>query len=257
MEIKNQRVLITGANRGIGRAVAKRLAQDGCKLILVMRKADLEIEKEMKEAGASSVEILEADLANRNSIEDFAKKYGNKEVDILFNNAGLLTGGLMEEQPLNEIYDLLQVNINAVIHLTHLFLPGMLARQNGKIINHSSVMAVMHFPSSSTYCASKAAVLAFTNCLRQELVGTKVNTLVLLTPGVKTRMFDDIERKNSKHFEIPTRSIPAAQYAEMVRDAILNDLDELNPSGITGIGMKLAKYLPQVMEYAVSKRFRR
>jgi uncharacterized protein len=179
------------------------------------------------------------------------------EIDLLFNNAGLLTGGLLESQPLPDILKMLQVNVNALIHLTHGLLPGMLERKRGKIINHSSVSGVMHLPCASTYAASKAAVLAFTNSLRGELKDTGVTTLVLITPGVKTRMFDQIEPLYGKNIEVPNVSISPERYAEMIREAIVEDLPILSPSGSTGLVLGLARHLPQVFDFAVSFKFKR
>jgi uncharacterized protein len=257
VETKGANILITGANRGIGKAVAKRLAEDGAHLFLAIRKIDLKLVEELEKAGAASVEVLETDLSSRKGVDALVEKLGKIKIDILFNNAGQLTGGLLEEQPIDDIYSMLQVNINALIHLSQAVLPQMLKRRKGLIINHSSVSAVMHLPCASTYAASKAAVLAFTNCLRQELKDTGVQTLVLITPGIKTKMFDKIEVLYGKNVEVPKDSIPPEKYAQMIREAILEDLEILNPSGLTGAMLQVAKYLPGVFERAVRFKFKR
>ena len=186
-----------------------------------------------------------------------AAKIEELHIDILFNNAGMLTGGLLEEQPIDDIYKMLHVNVNALIHLSKAVLPQMLKRKKGLIINHSSVASMMHFPCASTYSASKAAVLAFTNSLRQELKNTGVRTLVLITPGIKTRMFNEIEDLYSKNFEVPQQYIKPEKYAEMIREAIVENLEVLNPSGLTGAVLQVAKYLPSIFERAVSFKFKR
>ena len=119
----------------------------------------------------------------------------------------------------------------------------MVQRKQGKIINHASVSAFMHFPCASTYAASKAAVVAFTDCVQAELQGTGVNTLCLVTPGIKTRMFDEIEVKYGKNFEVPTDSISPEEYAEQIKQAILKDETYLIPRGATGIGLWVSKYV--------------
>lgn len=257
MEIENRQVFVTGASRGIGRAFAKMCAENKAHLHLVLRSQDMEIVKEMEAAGAKSVTIWEADLSSRASVQTLIEKIKPLPIDILFNNAGMLTGGLLEEQPLDEIYQMLQVNVNALIHLTHEVLPGMLERKRGKIINNSSVAAYMHFPCSSTYSASKAAVMAFTNSLRLELKGTGVTTLLLITPGVKTRMFDAIEDKYSKNIETPKDAISPGQYAKIIREAILHDIEVFEPGGLTGFGLKMVKYARSVFEREVLRRFKR
>lgn len=258
MEIKNKNVLITGASRGIGRAFALACAKDKANVHLILRKEDSAFAAELEKAGAKSVQIWIADLGSRSSIDAIAENLKNQNIDILFNNAGVLTGGIFEQQPLNDIYNLVQVNIAALIHLTHLLLPGMIERKRGKIINNSSVSAYMHFPCATTYAASKAAVMAFTNCLSGELKGTGVSTLLLITPGIKTKMYDDIEVLYGKNFDVPQDStLTPARYAEMIREAVIEDLEVMEPSGATGWGLKIAKYLTPVFNFEVQRRFKR
>lgn len=257
MEIKGRHILITGASRGIGKAFAKVCAQDKANLHLVLRKADAALVQELTEEGAKSVTVWTADLSSRSSIDKLLKALEGQTIDILFNNAGLLTGGLLEDQPLDNIYDMFQVNINALVHLTHGILPGMLKRKRGKIINNSSVAAYMHVPCASTYSASKAAVVAFTESLRGELKPSAVNTLLLITPAIKTQMFDQIEVLYGKNFEIPQGALPVGRYAEMIREAVLHDLEVLEPSGLTGLGLKIAKFIPPLFEFGVGKKFKR
>ena len=102
------------------------------------------------------------------------------------NNAGLMTGGLLEEQDLDGIYAMFQVNLVGVVHLTQAVLPGMIERGLGKVVNNASISGYAYFPAATTYAASKAGVVAFTESLRRELKGTGVTTLHLVTPGVDT-----------------------------------------------------------------------
>jgi len=258
MEIRDSHILITGANRGIGKAVAQMCAENKAHLHLIVRKEEFELEKELKELGASSVKIYQVDLTKRTEIEHFLRTIKKTEIDILFNNAGQMVGGLLEAQSVEDIYCMLQVNVNALIHLTHGILPSMLKRKKGKIINHSSVAAVMNFPSASTYAASKAAVLAFTNSLKTELKGTGVTTLVLVTPGVETRMFRDIPKAFGTNLDLGLlKSIPAKKYAQMIREAILEDLPELKPSGLTGVGLLVAQHVPKIFDNLIFNRFKR
>ena len=195
MKIDGAKILITGSNRGIGLAVAQEMARRKAHLHLQMRSQDSKLTESLLALGALSVKIWQVDLSVRDQIEKWLSELQNEKVDILFNNAGQLTGGLLEDQKIDEIYSMFQVNVNALVHLTHGLLPGMIQRRFGKIINHSSVSAIMHFPCASTYAASKAAVLAFSNCLQLEVAGTGVSTLCLVTPGIQTRMFNQISEK--------------------------------------------------------------
>lgn len=258
MEIKHSHFLITGSNRGIGRAVAEMAAQNKARLILVNRSFDPELEKNLLQLGADSVEHLTLNLQDPAAISHFIEQHKSREVDILFNNAGQLTGGLVEEQKMEDIYSMLQVNVNAVIQMTHGFLPGMLQRKKGKIINHSSVSGLYVLPSASTYAASKAAVLMFTRCLSAELQGTGVSTLALITPGIETRMYKEIPKLYGRHFDLSLlSSMPASKYAKMIREAVLEDLPELKPQGLNGLGILLAQHAPNLIAKIAQQRFKR
>lgn len=257
MEVLHKSVLITGANRGIGLAFAEACAKEKAFLILAIRKFDTDLVEKLKKLGAPSVEVIESDLISREGVNQLVDKIQDKRVDLLFNNAGLLTGGLLEEQPLDDIYNMFQVNVNALVHLSHAVLPKMLAQKSGKIINHASVSAVMHFPCATTYAASKAAVWAFTDCLEQEVKGTGVSTLCLFTPGIKTRMFDKIDDLYSKNFETPKDSISPEAYAQKILNAVKNDDLYLEPSGATGLAFNVAQNFKSVFNWAVAKRFKR
>jgi uncharacterized protein len=257
MQVKNKTIAITGASRGMGKAFCRRVASEKTDLILVNRKADPTLEKKLLELGAKSVKTYEADLSDMSDVEKVAKKLNEHEIDILFNNAGMLTGGLLENQKMADVHKMLIVNLHTLIHLTHSILPQMLKRKSGKIVNHGSVSSLMYFPCASTYSASKAAVFAFTESLRKELKGTGVSTLVLLTPGVKTDMFDEISDLYGGHIKMKLPSIAADRYVELIYEAIRMDLEILKPSGFTGINLKLSQYIPKAFEYIVDKNFKR
>jgi short-subunit dehydrogenase len=258
MELQKQSILVTGCNRGIGKAFAIMCAKESAHLILANRKSNPALVEELKAKGAASVQEFEVDLADRRSRKHFLERTKDLKVDILFNNAGLLTGGLLEDQKWDEIESMLEVNVNSLIHLTHSFLPRMIQQKSGKIINHASVSSVMHFPCATTYSAAKAAVLGFTRCLQPELKGTGVSTLVLVTPGIDTDMFRDIPKKYGTHLNLTAvKGMNATKYAEIIREAILEDLTELHPQGFTGFGLKLAQHTPSLFEKIVSRGFKR
>lgn len=257
MKIQAARVIITGGNRGIGLAFAEMVASQGAHVVIVSRSLDESLKKKLLAQGALSVSLLQADLSSREGVQNLCSQLEKMEIDILFNNAGLLTGGLIEEQSLDDIYTMFQVNLNAVVHLTRAVIPKMIQMGRGKIINNSSVSAFMHFPCASTYAASKAAVVAFTDCIELELAGTGVSTLCLVTPGIKTRMFDEIEVKYSKNFEIPQDSISPEEYAERIRGAIESDAKQLFPVGLTAFGLWTARYVNPLFQKVVRAKFKR
>lgn len=257
MELNQQHVLITGANRGIGLGLAKAIAGEKAHIHLLIRKPDPKLNSELINLGASSVTEWIYDLSSEKDLQSCYEKLQKTSIDILINNAGLLTGGLIEEQSFLDIQKMFQVNLLAVIRLSQAVIPGMIQRKKGKIVNNASVSAIMHFPSASTYAAGKAAVLAFTNCISHELKNTGVSTLTLITPGVKTQMFDEIETMYAKNIETPKDSISTAEYAQQVITAIKQDQEILTPTGATFWGLMIAKYIPALFNTAVRKRFRR
>lgn len=258
MNIEGKTILVTGASRGIGMQLCQEFALRKCRIIGVSRKLDVSWERQLVEKGASSCRRIETDLSSPENVQKLLKALENERVDILVNNAGLLTGGLLEEQGPEEIQQMLQVNVNALIQLTRGLLPGMLQRKSGKIVNNSSVSGIMHFPCASTYSASKAAVVAFTTCLQQELKKTGVSALLLITPGVETEMFQDIPKKYGRNLNVSLlKSIPADVYAKRVLRSIEKDEEILTPNGTQGMGVFMARVFPSLFYSAVSSQFKR
>lgn len=258
MKIQGCHFLVTGANRGIGYAVAAMAAQEKAHLHLVMRKNHPELATEMLNLGAASVKIWQADLSSRSDIERLLQELASQPIDMLFNNAGVLAAGLLETQTMDEVYEMLQVNTMSHIHLTHGILPGMLQRGRGKIINNASAAAFINFPCATTYSASKAAILAFTNCLHEELRPTNVTTLCLITPRVNTRMLVESNKKFSKNFtRPPADAIPPEKYAQIIKAAILSDAPYVYPWGITAFHLWLARSFPSVFSRIIRQYFHR
>ena len=264
MQVDGAKILVTGANRGIGLALAKRFARAGAHVLIGVRDdaaADAASALSAVQAQAASgreVRLFKVDLGRRESVADAVARLDGEAIDILVNNAGLLTGGRLESQPVDDVYAMFQVNLLGLVQLTQGVLPGMIRRGRGKIVNNASVSGVMNFPLASTYSAAKTGVVAFTRCLQNELRGV-VSTLVLLTPGVKTRMFDAIPEKYGSDLEMKyfSQSITAEEWAENVLAAILDDRDVLIPGGGTRVGVWLARYAPGLFDSLVSTQFRR
>lgn len=257
MKLKSRTVVITGGNRGIGLAFAEACARQKAKVILAVRNDDPALVDDLIKLGAQTAGVIECDLITREGVQALADRLQGMQVDLLFNNAGQLTGGLIEEQSLDDIYNMFQVNVNALVHLSRAVVPQMVAQRSGKIINHASVSAIMHFPCASTYAAAKAAVWAFTDCLQQELKGTGVSTLCLFTPGIKTRMFDKIEDLYSKNLETPKDSMSPEAYAFRIMQAVSNDNTYLEPQGATGFAFFVATHFKKFFARIISGRFSR
>lgn len=260
MNLDNKQVFITGCNRGMGHAFALALAARGCHLHLLVRDPDSLNAADFTRAGARSVTIYAVDLAERTSIEQFLQEQEERgiPVDLLLNNAGFFTAGLAEEQPIDDILRMLQVNLAGLIQLTHGLLPAMLARGEGKIVNNASISGRNFFPCSSTYAASKAGVVAFTESIAQELRGTGVTTLLLITAGVKTDMFDSMEGFFGDKMNLDLVSaVPAEVWAARVLEAIESDRQVLHPGGMENVILFVGRHFPGLLKRIIRGQFKR
>jgi len=255
MNLSGSTALVTGSNRGIGRAIAEALGREPLALLLCGMRSP-ERFRPLAATAAAEIRPVAVDLSSPEAIEAAAAGLGDDlgRIDLLVNNAGLLTGGLLEEQDLDEVYAMFQANLVGLVHLTTLVLPGMLARRAGKVVNNASVSGYAFFPGATTYAASKAGVVAFTESLRRELKGTGVSTLHLVTPGVNTDMLDATEEAYGRHLDTSDwEKQEPAEWAARVVEAIRKDHTVLGPGGKTALA-KLASRGPGFLLDRVSDR---
>lgn len=260
MNLTNKNILISGANRGIGLALAKKAAQEGLSIHALCRTQDANLKKELLALGANDVTLWDLDLSKKESIDQFIQtvKKSKLSVDLLINNAGLLTGGLLEEQSIEEIRNMLHVNLTGLIQLTHGLLPEMLKLDEAKIVNNASVMGKAFIPCGSTYSASKAGVVAFTDCLKHELRPTNVSTLLLLTPAVKTDLFTEVEKTYSPKLDLSlVKPITAEKWASRVFEHIKKDKAACWPTGFNKLEVKMAHHFPTLTSISMKHLFKR
>ena len=249
MNLNGITALVTGANRGIGRAIAEELAQAPLGLLLAGTRTPAEMRPI---EAACEVRPVAVDLSSRESIEESIRDL--PPVDLLVNNAGRLTGGLLEEQELDDVYAMFQVNLVGLIHLTRAVLPGMLERGRGKIVNNASISGYAYLPATSTYAAAKAGVVGFSESLRRELAGTGVSVLHLVTPGVDTEMGDATLEMWGRHMDTSGWEMqPAGEWAAKVVKAIRDDDAVVGPGGRLALA-KLASRGPALLLDGVSSR---
>jgi short-subunit dehydrogenase len=252
--LNDKTILITGANRGIGRAIAKELANYPTNLLLGMR--NLEAYVPIENSNAKSIKPIKLDLSSKESINRSINSIENdtKDLDILINNAGRFVAGPLQKQNLDEIYSLFQVNIVGLIHLTNRLLPRLLDRKQAKIVNNASIAGYAYLPDNSTYSATKAAVVAFSESLRRELENTSVGVLHLVTPGVDTEMMKKVEKTYSNNNKsIDLKKISAEKWAKKIVQAIENDKKILSPTGSTEL-LKIISHGPPILVDLVSRR---
>lgn len=179
-------VLITGASSGIGLELAKLFAADKSNLVLVARREETlnQLATELRDKRDIEVQVIAKDLAQVAApveIHDTLKSSGI-QVDVVVNNAGFGAVGQFAELGTKRQVDMVQVNVTALTHLTRLFLPEMVERGRGGILNVASTAAFQAGPGMAVYYATKAYVLSLTEALHEELLGTGVK-VTCLAPG--------------------------------------------------------------------------
>ena len=202
MARSEETVLLTGASAGIGRELARLAAGDGHDLVLVARRQDRleELAAELGAAHGVRVTVIAADLSDRATPGQIAERIhtAGTRVDYLINNAGFGTCGPFQEVVLEREMEMIEVNVRALVQLTRLFLPEMLARKRGRILNIASVAGFVPGPFMATYYASKAFVLSFTEALARELRGSGV-TVTASCPGPTATEFGAVARNKDTH----------------------------------------------------------
>jgi short-subunit dehydrogenase len=245
MELQGTTALVTGANRGIGRAIAHAVAAEGADVLAGVRSLDHDHDV------GPGVRAVQVDLSSRESIEASVSALDHTPIDVLVNNAGVFEGGLLERQSVDRIYELLQSTLTGPIHLTRLLLEGMLQRGRGKIVNNASIIGHAPFPGATVYAAAKTGLHGFSESLRRELAETGVSVLELITPGVDTDMMEQVQQQLDSHVDTEGWDhVDPEDWAREVVDAIRSEKQELNPGGAE----RLAELLPGRMLDLVAKR---
>lgn len=223
-EIAEKVVVITGASSGIGEATARLLAEKGARLMVGARRTDRlqKLVEEIRAAGGTA-EFQAVDVTRRAEVEALVasaeKAYGR--VDVLVNNAGLMPLSNLDRLLVDEWNQMIDVNIKGVLHGIAAVLPRMQARKSGHIINLSSIGGHTVVPTAAVYCATKFAVGAISEGLRQE-VGRDIRVTVI-SPGVTESelahtITDPEAQKGMEEFR--SQAIPAEAIARSIAYAI-------------------------------------
>lgn len=220
--------LVTGATAGIGEAFCRALAQQGWRLVAVARDEGRLAERRAVwlSLGAPEVQVLPADLATAGGRASVAERLAAEQdpIGLLINDAGFAVGSGFAEAPLKDLQDQLAVNVTAVMELTHAALPGMRERGFGGVINVASVAGLIP-GRGSTYSASKAWVIAFSEGLSGALAGTGVRTLALCPGFVRTEFhqragIDMSTKKSWMYYGVDT--LVAEALAAIREDAVIH-----------------------------------
>lgn len=254
-ELRGKTALVTGASSGLGVDFATILAEHGCHLILVARREGrlAQIADELRARHGVDVHVIAMSLSPLGApqqLYDRVRELG-LVVDVLVNNAGFGVHGPFVDTPWEKEEEMLRLDIVALVHLTKLFLPGMLARDSGYVLQVASIGAYQPTPTYATYSASKAFVLSFGEALSYELRRSKVKVSVL-SPGVTETEFLDVAGHDRTLFQRLT-IMDSRPVAEVGIRAMLRG----RPSKVAGPMNALTawslRFVPRRMQAAIAE----
>ncbi len=250
-------VLITGASSGIGLALAREFAQHGHPLVLTAP-----IPSELRDVAADigrsfgvNVRTIAKDFENPASAEEiYAELAADRiPIEILVNNAGLGQRGKFWETPLDRDVAMIRVNVEAVVRLTKAFLPVMVKRGHGRILNTASIAGFEPGPMLAVYHATKAFVLSFSEAIATELEDTPV-TVTALCPGpVDTDFFPKAEMIDTQVFQRGNVEAPQ-EVAHAAYDALMAGERVIVPGGMNKVMAFSRRFLPESTQAKMNEK---
>jgi short-subunit dehydrogenase len=248
----NKWALITGASAGIGKELAKIFAANKSNLVLVARNESRlnQVAAELRSKNGIETKVLAKDLSSPTAPQEIFNALHDTPVSILVNNAGFGWHAAFAETELQRSLDMMHVNMDALVQLTHFFVRPMLARRAGRILNVASTAAFQPGPMINIYYASKAFVHSFSYALADELRDTGV-TVTALCPGTTHTEF--FERGNfgpvRAAFTMDARTVAEAGYRGLMRGKRV-----VIPGVTNKVASALAKRLPVALTTAIVRR---
>lgn len=235
--IEGKVVVITGASSGLGEATARLLCSEGATVVMAARRADRikALAEELSGQGGKALAV-KTDVADRQQVKDLVDKavetYGR--IDVMLNNAGLMPLAPLEKLKIDEWDQMIDVNVKGVLYGIAAALPHMKQQKSGHIINVSSVYGHKLGPDATVYCATKFAVRALSEGLRQEVKPYNIRTTVISPGAVATELLEHISdekiQAQTKDF-VGKIAVPAETFARMVAFAI-NEPDDVDVNEI-------------------------
>ncbi|MBD2507789.1 SDR family oxidoreductase [Nostoc sp. ATCC 53789] len=194
--LQNQIILITGASSGIGTACARIFAGAGAKLILAARRLERlqQLADALVKEFGTEIHLLQLDVRDRNAVEEAISTLPPawSDIDILINNAGLSRGlDKLHEGSFQDWEDMIDTNVKGLLYVSRYVVPGMVSRDRGHVVNLGSIAGHQTYPGGNVYCATKAAVRAISEGLKQDLLGTRVR-VTSVDPGMVETEFSEV-----------------------------------------------------------------
>lgn len=248
--------LVTGASGGIGLELAREHARTGGDLVLVARRAEkLAAHKAVleKEFGVQ-VTVLAQDLVATGAAEAVfaATESANLQVDVLINNAGFGGHGKFHERSLDDERAMISLNIQTLTELCRLYLPGMVARGNGKILNVASTAGFLPGPLQAVYYATKAYVVSFSQAIAEELRGTGVSVTALCPGPVKTGFVEAANLEGVEVFDkaASPESVARCGYSAMQAGRLI----AINDAALSFSLNWVVPFLPRALVLRISRK---
>ena len=249
--------LITGASGGIGEELARLLAAGGSDVVLVARSVGklTALAEELSRGHGVRATVVSEDLSTADAAQRIARRLTEENIalDILVNNAGFATYGPFTETAADEEAQLLQVNIVALTALTKLFLPAMVRRGRGRVLNVASTAAFQPGPLMAVYYASKAYVLSFSEALSNETEGTGV-TVTCLCPGLTRTGFQARAQMQESKLLSTLGVMSARDVARAGYDGMRAGRAIVIPGLSNKIGVQVIRFAPRALVRRIVRR---
>ena len=259
MNFENKVIVITGASSGIGEAAAEKFAKKGANLVLVARRKEKleQVEKKLSKYSIKTM-IQVCDVSDKEQVKQMSEKVIEtfSKIDILVNNAGFVIYGKIKELSIEDIESQMKTNYFGTIYCTKSFLPYLLKQNSGHIVNVASVGGSFGVPGIASYCATKFAMLGFSEGLHHELHGTNVGITVVSPIMVRTDLFDHPSFKNFTKHATGISLNPETVANAIIKAANSSRLEIVVPS-VVRIGIWFKQTFPFFINPIIGSAFRK
>ena len=241
--------LITGASSGIGYELANLFAKDKHNIILIARREDRlkQLSRDLENDYKIKTLVIPKDLSQSQSAQEIYDilKQNDITIDYLINNAGFMVYGRFSDTNWSEDHKMIQLHMVTLTHLIKLFLPDMLRRENGKILNIGSTGSFVPGPLIAVYCATKNYILSLSEAIAEELNGTGVTVTALCPGGTKTEFAEKANIKNSSvhFFEV----MEANRVARIGYKALMKGKRAVIPGMLNKIQIFSIRFTPRIV----------
>lgn len=200
-------IVVTGATKGIGRAIAERFAQEDFDVVICARKSD-ELEKLKTDFGtkypSSKVYVQAADMADRKQVDTFVNfiRQIDRPVDVLVNNAGYFVPGSIATEKEGVLEDMMNANLFSAYHMSRGLVDQMIARKSGHIFNMCSIASIKAYANGGSYAITKFALLGLSKCLREELKSSGIRVTAILPGATRTASWDGVDLPDERFMSV-------------------------------------------------------